>query len=180
MAVKDMTEGKPAGLIFAFALPVFLSQLFQQLYNTADSLIVGNYLGTAALAAVSSSGTLIFLLISFFTGLTMGAGVVIGKYFGAGDSDKVSRAIHTNICLGFLSGIFLTVAGVLLTPSLLRLMNTDESYMKEAVAYFRYYFMGALAFVMYNTFKSVMNALGDSKNPLFYLIFCLLNHLFSC
>lgn len=171
MAVKDMTEGKPAGLIFAFALPVFLSQLFQQLYNTADSLIVGNYLGTAALAAVSSSGTLIFLLISFFTGLTMGAGVVIGKYFGAGDSDKVSRAIHTNICLGFLSGIFLTVAGVLLTPSLLRLMNTDESYMKEAVAYFRYYFMGALAFVMYNTFKSVMNALGDSKNPLFYLIF---------
>lgn len=168
---KDMTQGKPVGLICAFAIPVFLSQLFQQLYNTADSLIVGNFLDTSALAAVSSSGTLIFLLISFFTGLTMGAGVVIGRYFGAGEHDKVSRAIHTNLCLGFVSGLFLTVVGVVFTPTLLRWMNTDSSYMDQAVEYFRYYFMGAVAMVMYNTYKAIMNALGDSRSPLYYLIF---------
>ncbi|MBO2515870.1 MAG: MATE family efflux transporter [Clostridiales bacterium] len=166
-----MTKGNPVSLILAFALPVFLSQVFQQLYNTADSLIVGNFLGTSALAAVSSSGTLIFLFIGFFTGLTMGAGVVIGRYFGAGETDNVSRAIHANLVVGLVSGLFLTVAGVIFTPTLLRWMNTDEAYMDEAVEYFRWYFSGAVAMVMYNTFKATMNALGDSKRPLYYLIF---------
>ena len=92
---KDMTRGTPWKLITSFALPVFLSQVFQQLYNTIDSLIVGKELGTAALAAVSSSGTLIFLMISFFIGSSMGAGIVISRYFGAKDYDKVSRAVHT-------------------------------------------------------------------------------------
>ena len=113
----DMTKGSPWKLILQFAVPVFLSQVFQQLYNTADALIVGRFLGDEALAAVSASGPLIFLLISFFTGLSMGAGVTISRYFGAGDYGHVSKAIHTDVMLGLLSGIVLTVVGVLLTPT---------------------------------------------------------------
>ena len=167
----DMTRGAPWKLIAGFAVPVFLSQLFQQLYNTIDSLIVGRFLGTDSLAAVSSSGNLIFLLTSFFIGTTMGAGVVISKYFGAKDMDKVSRAVHTNVALGLVSGVLLTVVGVIFTPTFLVWMKTDAEIMDEAVSYFRVYFAGALAIVLYNTFKSVMNAVGDSKRPLYYLIF---------
>ncbi len=114
--VMDMTSGTPWKLILSFAVPVFLSQLLQQLYNTADSIIVGNFLGTDALAAVSSSGNLIFLITSFFIGATMGAGIVISKYFGAKDLDKVSKAVHTNIALGLASGVILTAVGVIFTP----------------------------------------------------------------
>ena len=170
-AVKDMTVGIPWKLISGFALPVFLSQLFQQLYNTIDSLIVGNVHGTNSLAAVSSSGNLIFLLTSFFIGFTMGAGIVISKYFGAKDEESVSKAVHTNIALGLVSGVLLSVVGVVFTPTFLRWMDTDPKIMDEAVSYFRWYFAGALAIVMYNTFKSIMNAVGDSKRPLYYLIF---------
>ena len=166
-----MTNGAPWKLIASFAVPVFLSQLLQQLYNTADSMIVGRFLGTDALAAVSSSGNLIFLLTSFFIGATMGAGIVISKYFGAKDMDKVSRAVHTNIALGLAAGLILTAVGVIFTPTFLRWMDTDPEIMDEAVSYFRFYFAGALAIVMYNTFKSVMNAVGDSKRPLYYLLF---------
>ena len=167
---KDMTKGRISSLMFSFALPIMLSQLFQQLYNTADSFIVGNYLGTFALAAVSSSGTLIFLMISFFVGLTMGAGVVISRYFGANDKERVSRAIHTNILVGLLCGVILTVFGVLFTPTLLKWMNTDQEYMPLAVEYFRVYFLGGVPMVMYNVARGTMNAIGDSKRPLYYLI----------
>lgn len=169
--VKDMTKGNPYSLMLAFALPIFLSQVFQQLYNTADALIVGRFLGTNALAAVTSSGTLIFLMISFFIGTAMGGGVVISKFFGAGDKEQVSRAIHTILAFGIVSGILLTVAGVAFTPTFLRWMQTDPEVMPEAVEYFRYYFLGALAMVMYNICRSIMNALGDSRRPLYYLIF---------
>lgn len=166
-----MTSGNIYKLLCGFAIPIFLSQVFQQLYNTADAFIVGRFLGTEALAAVSSSGTLIFLLTSFFIGLTMGAGVVISRAFGAGDYDRVSRAIHTNIAVGIVCGVILTVGGVLLTPTFLKWMNTDPDVLPEAVEYFRFYFLGALAMILYNVCKSIMNALGDSKRPLYYLIF---------
>lgn len=168
---KDMTIGSTSKLLLQFAFPIFLSQVFQQLYNTADAYIVGKFLGTDALAAVSSSGTLIFLLVSFFTGTSMGAGVVISKYFGAGDGDKVSKAVHTNIAFGLVSGVLLTVVGVAFTPTFLRWMQTDEEIMPLAVEYFKYYFYGSLAVVMYNICRSIMNALGDSQRPLWYLIF---------
>ena len=168
---KDMTEGNIYSLMVSFALPIMLSQIFQQLYNTADSLIVGQFLGTDALAAVSSSGTLIFLLISFFNGTAMGAGVVISRYFGAGNSENVSKAIHTNLLFGLLSGLFLTVVGVLFTPTFLVWMKTDPDVLPEAIEYFRYYFLGAVAMVMYNICRGIMNAVGDSKRPLYYLIF---------
>lgn len=165
-----MTVGTPWKLIASFALPVFLSQLFQQFYNTVDSLVVGRVHGTEALAAVSSSGTLIFLMISFFVGTSMGAGIVISKYYGARDYERVSRAVHTNICLGIICGVILTIVGVVLTPTFLRWMGTDPDVMPDATAYFRYYFAGAIAIVLYNNCKGVMNALGDSRRPLYYLI----------
>ena len=169
--VKKMTQGNPYKLILEFTLPIFLSQVFQQLYNTADSLIVGRFLGTEALAAVSSSGTLIFLMISFFVGTSQGAGVVIARYFGAGNHEKVSRAVHTTVLLGVICGLVLTAAGVVFTPVFLRWMDTDPDVLPQAVEYFRYYFMGVLAVVEYNNCKDIMTALGDSRRPLYYLVF---------
>lgn len=169
--VTNMTEGNPCRHILTFAIPILFSQVFQQLYNTADMFIVGKFLGTEALAAVGSSGTLIMLLTSFFIGAAMGAGVVISKYFGAKRYDNVSRAIHTNIAFGLVSGTLLTVVGVIFTPTFLVWMNTDPDVLPMAIEYFRYYFLGVLAVVMYNLCKSVLNALGDSLRPLYYLIF---------
>lgn len=169
--IKDMTVGNPYSLMIGFALPVLLSQVFQQLYNTADAFIVGRCLGTNALAAVTSSGTLIFLMISFFMGTAMGAGVIISRYFGAGREDEVSRAIHTVLAFGIVSGVILTVVGVAFTPTFLVWMQTDPEVMPEAVQYFRYYFLGSLALVLYNICRSIINALGDSRRPLYYLIF---------
>lgn len=168
---RDMTQGNPYSHMVAFAMPVLLSQIFQQLYNTADTFIVGKFLGTDALAAVSSSGTLIFLLISFFMGTSMGAGVVISRYFGAHDADNISRAVHTNIAFGLVSSVILTVFGVAFTPTFLRWMKTDPSVLPQATEYFRYYFLGAIAMIMYNVCRGIMNAVGDSRRPLYYLIF---------
>jgi len=167
----DMTVGNPSRVMVAFALPVLVSQLFQQFYNTADTFIVGKFLGTEALAAVSSSGTLIFLLIGFFNGTAMGAGVVIARYFGANDKDRVSRSIHTDLAIDLVSGVVMTVVGVVFTPFLLRLMNTDPEILPEAIEYFRYYFFGGVFLILYNTCRGIMNAVGDSKRPLYYLIF---------
>ena len=171
LSVRDLTTGNIYSQIIGFALPVFFSQLFQQLYNTADSLIVGRFLGTEALAAVSSSGMLIFLMTSFFEGTAMGAGVVISRYFGARNHAKVSRAIQTGLAFGLLAGVILTVCGVLFTPTLLVWMKTDPQVLPGAIEYFRCYFAGALAVVLYNASRSIMTALGDSRRPLYYLVF---------
>ena len=165
-----MTTGAPWRRITAFAMPVLLSQVFQQLYNTVDALIVGHYLGDEALAAVTSSGPLIFLLVSFFEGLTLGAGVAISRYFGANDPARVERAIHTNIFVSAISGLLLSGLGVWLTPHILRWMGSDPEVLPGAIDYFRYYFTGVLAVVLYNACKSIMNALGDSRRPLYYLL----------
>lgn len=174
---KNLTVGKPERVIIQFALPLLLSQLFQQLYNSMDSLIVGNFLGKQALAAVSSSGSLIFLMISFAAGIAAGAGVVISRYFGAGDDDRVSRAIHTDICFGFVIGVFMTVFGVAITPYVLRWMGTAEDVIDQSISYFRFYFLGALPMFMYNICTGIMNALGDSRRPLYYLIFSSLSNI---
>ncbi len=173
----NLTQGNPYSLIVRFALPIFLSQVFQQLYNAADSVIVGQFLGTDALAAVSSSGSLIFLMVSFFNGTALGAGVVISHCFGAKDEDGVSRAIHTDLAFGLVAGLVLTVAGVALTPTFLVWMGTDQEVLPEAIEYFRYYFLGVLAVVLYNICTGIMNAVGDSKRPLYYLIFSSLTNV---
>ena len=157
--------------IVSFAIPLFLGNLFQQLYNTVDSLIVGNFLGSDALAAVSSSGSLIFLLVGFFNGIAMGAGVVISKYFGAKDYDNLKKAVHTDVAFGLAAGLLLMAIGILLAPQILVWMGTPESVLPNSIVYFRTYFAGSLAFVMYNIVMGILQAVGDSKHPLYYLIF---------
>ena len=131
-----MTTGSISKRIIAFAIPLFLGNLFQQLYNTADSLIVGNFLGSSALAAVSSSGNLIFLLVGFFNGIAVGAGVVVAKYFGAKNYDLVQKAIHTIVAIGLISGVALTAIGLIAAPQILVLMGTPA----ERTAKFNYLF----------------------------------------
>lgn len=165
-----MTEGAIGKKILAFAFPLFLGNLFQQLYNTADSLIVGNFLGSNALAAVSSSGNLIFLMVGFFHGIAMGAGVVIARYYGARELPEVKKAVHTTIAFGLAAGVFLTIAGTLLTSRILVWMGTPADVLPESATYFRIYFMGSLSFVMYNVFVGILQSVGDSRHPLIYLI----------
>ena len=157
--------------IVSFAIPLFLGNLFQQMYNTADSLIVGNILGSDALAAVSSSGSLIFLLVGFFNGIAVGAGVVISKYFGAKDYENLKKAVHTDVAFGLVAGVLLTVIGIALAPQILVWMGTPEEVLPNSILYFRMYFAGSLAFVMYNIVMGILQAVGDSRHPLYYLIF---------
>ncbi len=165
-----LTEGTIWKKIIAFAIPIFLGNLFQQLYNTADSLIVGNFIGSDALAAVSSSGNLIFLMVGFFNGIAMGAGVVIARYYGARKSEEVEKAVHTLVAFGLVAGVVLTIVGMLGTPYILQWMGTPESVLSNSVLYFRIYFAGSLGFVMYNIFVGILQSVGDSRHPLTYLI----------
>lgn len=164
-----MTEGLISKKIMLFAMPIFLGNLFQQLYNIIDSLVVGNANGTDALAAVSSSGSLIFLLVGLFGGIFVGAGVVISRYYGAQDLKKVELAIHTTIAFGLICGVILTIIGVTFSPSILRLMGTPKSVLPNSILYFRIYFGGILSVVLYNTASGIFQALGDSRHPLYYL-----------
>ena len=165
-----MTEGSIWKRILTFAFPLFWGNLFQQLYNTADSLIVGNFIGNAALAAVSSSSSLIFLMVGFFNGIAIGAGVVIARYFGAREFKKLRLSIHTTIAFGLICGIALTFVGVFAAPQILRLMGTPAEVLPNSITYFRIYFLGSLAFVMYNFSVGILQSVGDSRHPLIYLI----------
>ena len=165
-----MTEGPISRQLIAFALPLMLGNLFQQLYNTADSLIVGNFLGSDALAAVSSSSNLIQLMVGFFNGVAGGAGVVIARYYGARDIPRLQKALHTMMAFGLAAGCLLTAVGVTLTPILLRLMGTPETVLPQSVSYFRTYFLGSMAFVLYNICMGALQAVGDSRHPLQYLM----------
>ena len=165
-----LTEGNILKKLIGFAVPIFFGNLFQQLYNTCDSLIVGNFVGSDALAAVSSSGSLIFLMVGLFNGIAMGAGVVIARYFGARDKEMMQRAIHTTVFFGLVAGILLTGVGIALTPLLLRWMGTPESVLPQSILYFRVYFAGILAVVMYNIAVGILQAVGDSRHPLYYLM----------
>lgn len=167
---KSLTEGSIWKGILLFALPVFLGNVFQQLYNAFDAWCVGNYIDDDALAAVSSSGSLIFMMVSFFNGLSMGAGVVIARAFGARQHDEMRKAIHTAIAFGLVTGAALTVVGVALTPTILRWMGTPADVLPQSITYFRYYFCGGLFIVMYNIFVGILHAVGDSRHPLYYLI----------
>lgn len=166
-----MTEGPIWKRIVTFAFPLFWGNLFQQLYNTADSVIVGNFLGDAALAAVSSSGSLIFLMVGFFNGIAIGAGVVIARYYGARDITNLRKSIHTAIAFGLLCGLVLTVVGVSAAPQILVWMGTPSAVLPNSITYFRIYFSGSLAFVMYNFFVGILQSVGDSRHPLIYLVF---------
>lgn len=168
--VMLMTEGSIYKKIVKFAVPIFLGNLFQQLYNIVDSLIVGNFLGKEALGAISSTGSLIFLLVGLVGGIFSGAGVVISRYFGAKDHDNVEKAIHTTVGFGLVAGLALTVLGSILAPQILKIMGTPESVFPNAVIYVRIYFGGILTVILYNTASGIFQAVGDSKRPLYFLI----------
>lgn len=166
----SMTEGTPWKILVRFAFPLLLGNLFQQLYNAVDSLVVGNFCGNEALAAVSSSGSLQHLLIGFFQGVFIGASVLISRNFGAKNKKAVEDAIHTTVVFAIVAGILLTIVGVAFTPTILRWMGTPENVMPNSVTYFRIYCMGLLGMILYNTSNGIFNALGDSRHPLYYLI----------
>ena len=165
-----MTQGPIGRILLRFALPLFLGNLFQQLYNTVDSLVVGNFSGNEALAAVSSSGSLCFLIIGFFQGVFAGASVVISRRYGARDGEGVDRAVHATVIFSLAAGLLLTVLGVGFTPAILRWIGTPENVMPDSVLYFRIYCSGLLGLVLYNTANGIFPALGDSRHPLYYLI----------
>lgn len=166
----SLTDGSVVQKMLLFAIPIFFSNLFQQLYNAADSLIVGNFLGPDALAAVSSSGNLIMLMVGFINGISLGAGVLAARFFGAEDHENLRRAIHTTVALGIVAGVVLTAAGVVLTPQILRLMGTPAQVLPNSILYFRVYFLGSLAVVLYNMGAGILQSVGDSRSPMKYLI----------
>ena len=167
----DLLHGSIWKGLIAFAMPILLGQIFQQLYNTADAWIVGHYLSDAEYGAVTSTASLVFLLVGFFGGISVGAGVVIARYFGAEDEKNLRISIHTTLVFGLAAGVFLTVFGIVCTPWLIRVMDTPSGILKYSVEYFRFYFAGALGVVMYNLCMGILQAVGDSTHPLYYLIF---------
>ena len=165
-----LTTGSVPRKMLLFALPIFLSNLFQQLYNAVDSLIVGQFIGQQALAAVSSSSSLILLLIGFINGVSLGAGVLIARFYGAEDEDHLERAVHTTLALGLAAGAVLTVLGVVLSPLILHWMGTPADVIDNSILYFRVYFLGSIAVVLYNMGASILQSVGDSRSPMVYLI----------
>ena len=165
-----LTEGSVPKKMLAFALPIFFSNLFQQLYNAVDSLIVGNFIGRSALAAVSSSSSMILLMVGFINGVSLGAGVLIARYYGAEDDDHMERAVHTTVALGLTAGVILTVVGVILTPQILQWIGTPADVIDNSILYFRIYFFGSSAVVLYNMGASILQSVGDSRSPMKYLI----------
>ena len=164
-----MTEGSIWKSILLFSVPLILGNLLQQLYNTADSIIVGNFLGSNALAAVGSSGSPIYLLIGFSQGVAVGAGVVVSQYLGAKDKKETRIAVHTSLAIAVILGLILTVGGIAVSRSLLVWMNTPEEVLGDAVTYMKLYFGGVLFSVVYNMAAGILNAAGNSRRSLVYL-----------
>ena len=167
---RDLTEGPIGRGILAFAIPLFLGQLLQQLYNVADAWVVGNFANNNAFAAVSSTGSMVFLIIGFFNGVATGGGVVISKYFGAKKYDAVEKTVHTNFLFGIIASLLATVVGFFMAPWLLTVMKTPADVMPESLTYLRIYFGGVSTIIMYNIGMAIMRALGDSIHPLYYLV----------
>lgn len=167
---SSLIDGSIWKAMLLFAMPVFLGNLLQQFYNAFDSWAVGRFIGGTALAAVSSSGSLVFMMLSFFNGVALGGGVVIANLYGARNFGEMRRVIHTEILFGLVAGAFLTVFGVALTPVILGWMGTPESVLPQSIRYFRFYSYGIVFSVMYNIFVGILHAVGDSRHPLIFLM----------
>ena len=165
--MEPMTSGSIWKRMILFALPLMLGNLFQQMYNTVDSLIVGRFVGSSALAAVSSSGSLIGMLIGLLGGISSGAGVIVARHFGAGDREGLHRTVHTIVAFGLAAGVVMTAVGVLLSPQILMWMGTPESVMAESVTYLRIYFYGSLAVMEYTVFVDILQEEGNDRHPLY-------------
>ena len=168
---RDMTQGSIWKQLLLFSLPLMAGNLFQQLYNTVDSIVVGNFVGKEALAAVGSVGPIINSLIGFFMGLSTGAGVIISQYYGAKADEKVSRTVSTTLVMTFILSIVFTILGILITPYMLRMMSTPDDVIRESATYLKIYFGGVAGLMFYNMGSGVLRAVGDSRHPLYFLIF---------
>ncbi len=179
MSKNQITEGVIWKQLLFFFFPILLGTLFQQLYNTADTVVVGRFVGTQALAAVGgSTGQIVNLIVNFFVGLASGATVIIARYYGARDRIKLNNALHTAIALSIVGGIVTGIAGILLTPSLLKMMNTPADVIEGSTMYLRIYFAGIIFVFVYNIGSGILRAVGDSKRPLYFLIVCCFLNIF--
>ena len=176
--IKDMTEGTIWKHLVRFAFPLFIGNIFQQLYNTVDSIVVGNFVGADALGAVTSTIPIVITLIGLAIGFTMGASVVISQYFGAKDIPNLRRSTHTATAAMFLLSLVFAAIGYLATPGLLRMMNTPESVFREAVVYLQIFSLGLTGTIMYNMGSAILRAVGDSKRPLYFLILASILNIF--
>lgn len=167
----DMTKGRPLPVILRFTLPLIIGNVFQQLYNMADTIIVGRYVGAGALAAVGSTGTIMFLLTGFSQGITAGFTILSSQRYGAGDEKGVKRSIANGVLLSVLAAFVLTVMSLLAMKPVLRLMNTPEDIFTDAYTYIMIISAGLAANVFYNLFSACLRAVGNSQVPLFFLVF---------
>ena len=165
-----MTEGSIRRKMLGFALPILAGYFFQQLYNTVDALIVGNYLDADALAAVTSTGSYTYLMIGFVTGFATGAGIIIARHIGADNTADTEKAVHTTVALGLIFSVIMTAAGILVTPGILRLMGTPDTVFSRSCRYLQVYFAGSSALIMYSMFVSILQASGESRFPLLCLV----------
>jgi putative MATE family efflux protein len=168
----DMTEGNITRHIISFALPLLIGNLFQQLYNTVDTWVVGNYVSNEAYSAVGTVGPIINMLIGFFLGLSSGAGVVISQYYGARQHDKVQETVHTAILMTLIIGVVFTAIGIVMIPLMLKLINMPATVIGEATTYLSIYFAGLLGLMLYNIGAGILRAVGDSQRPFYFLVVC--------
>ena len=166
----DMTQGNVVHHLIAFALPLLAGNIFQQLYNTVDTWVVGNYVSNEAFSAVGTVSPIINTLIGFFTGLASGAGVVISQYYGAKQPDKVRDAVHTSIVMTLILGVVLSLFGIAITPTMLHFMNTPAEVFPESRSYLTIYFGGMMGLMLYNMGSGILRAVGDSKRPFYFLV----------
>ncbi len=167
---RDMTRGKPWKVLLAFSLPLLLGNMFQQLYNTVDSIVVGRYVGPQALAAVGTSFPAMMLMLALFMGVSTGTGIMVSQYFGAKDNESLSKTVHTAISLTVIVGVVISVAGYFFVPTLLTWLNTPADVFPMAETYLRIIFLGHIASLFYNILAGILRGLGDSITPLVFLI----------
>ena len=170
---NQITEGIIWKQLLIFFFPIVFGTFFQQLYNTIDTVIVGQFVGKAALASVGGSATqIINLVVGFFTGLSSGAAVVIAQFFGARDERSVEESLHTAYAFSVIGSVIISILGFVCSPAILKLMNTPAELLSDSVLYLRIYFVGILFVFIFNIGSSILRAVGDSKHPLYYLIVC--------
>ena len=167
---RDLTNGSIVRQIILFALPLMLGNVFQMLYNTVDSIVVGNFVGTQALAAVGSTTMIVNMLVFFFNGFSVGAGVVIGFHFGGKDYDTLHRAVETTMATTLILCVLFTAIGILGVKPMLRFMETPDDVFDEAVTYLQIYFAGISGLLIYNIGSGILRAVGDSTRPLYFLV----------
>ena len=166
----DMCNGPLFGKILLFTLPLMLSGILQLLFNAADVVVVGRFAGNEALAAVGSTGALTNLLVNLFIGLSVGANVLIARYYGAKQEEEVSRTVHTSVLVSAAGGVVLAIIGILAARPLLQLMDTPENVIEHSVVYMRIYFLGMPVMLLFNFGSAILRAIGDTRRPLLYLI----------